>query len=102
MATRALPQAQARSALGAEVGAFLRHIVFLLLLAVPLAENVRGSKRWIAFGSFNFQPSELGKVLLILFLAAFVADRSRRLGGWRVTWSVVWLAGVAIVLVFDE
>ena len=77
-------------------------VVFLLLIVFPLAENVRGSKRWIAFGSFNFQPSELGKVLLILFLAGFVADRSRRVGEWRVTWSVVGLAAVPIVLVFEE
>ena len=76
--------------------------ITLLLVLFPLAENVRGSKRWIAFGSFNFQPSELGKVLLILFLAGFVADRAKRISEWRVTWAVVGLAGVPIVLVFEE
>jgi rod shape determining protein RodA len=40
--------------------------------------------------------------LLILFLAGFVADRSRRVGEWRVTWSVVGLAAVPIVLVFEQ
>ena len=76
--------------------------IVLLVIVFPLAENVRGSQRWIAFGSFNFQPSELGKVLLILFLAGFVADRSRRIGEWRVMWSVVGLAAIPIVLVFKE
>jgi rod shape determining protein RodA len=76
--------------------------IVLLLLVFPLAESVRGSKRWIAFGSFNFQPSELGKVLLILFLAGFVADRGRRIGEWRVTWAVVGLAAIPMVLVFEE
>jgi rod shape determining protein RodA len=63
---------------------------------------VRGSQRWIEFGSFRFQPSELGKLLLILFLSGFVADRARRIGQWRVVWSVVGLAAVPIVLVFKE
>ena len=77
-------------------------MIFLLLIVFPLADRVRGSKRWITFGSFNFQPSELGKVLLILFLAGFVADRARRVGEWRVTWAVVGLAALPIVLVFEE
>jgi rod shape determining protein RodA len=76
--------------------------IVLLLLVFPLAERVRGSKRWIEFGSFNFQPSELGKILLILFLAGFVADRVRRIGEWRVLWSVVGLSAVPMLLVFKE
>jgi rod shape determining protein RodA len=76
--------------------------IVLLLLVFPLAERVRGSKRWIELGSFNFQPSELGKILLILFLAGFVADRVRRIGEWRVLWSVVGLAAVPMLLVFKE
>jgi rod shape determining protein RodA len=76
--------------------------IVLLLLVFPLGDKVRGSQRWIEFGSFRFQPSELGKVLLILFLAGFVADRARRIGEWRVTWAVVGLAAVPVVLVFKE
>ena len=40
----------------------------------------RGSKRWIDIGFFTFQPSEFGKVLFALALAAFLADRSRQIG----------------------
>jgi rod shape determining protein RodA len=76
--------------------------IVLLLLLFPLAENVRGSQRWITFGSFNFQPSEIGKLLLILFLAAFIADRAKRVGEWRLLWAFVGLAAVPIVLVFKE
>jgi rod shape determining protein RodA len=82
---------------------FLYGLAILLLLVVfPLGERVRGSQRWIEFGSFRFQPSELGKILLVLFLAGFIADRSRRVGEWRVTWAVVGLAAVPITLVFEE
>ena len=38
----------------------------------------RGSRRWIELPFFRFQPSELGKVLLVLALSAFVLDRLRR------------------------
>ena len=40
------------------------------------AQATRGSSRWIELPFFTFQPSELGKVLLVLALAAFVIDRS--------------------------
>lgn len=76
--------------------------IVLLLIVFPLAESVRGSQRWITFGSFNFQPSELGKLLLILFLGGFVADRAKRVGEWRMFWAFLGLAAVPIILVFKE
>ena len=64
---------------------------------------MRGSKRWIEFGSFRFQPSEIGKVLLILFLAAFVANRARqRLAVEDACWGAVGLAALPMILVFKE
>jgi rod shape determining protein RodA len=76
--------------------------ILLLIIVFLLAENVRGSQRWITFGSFNFQPSEIGKLLVILFLAAFIADRARRIGEWRLLWPFLGLAAVPILLVFKE
>jgi rod shape determining protein RodA len=43
-------------------------------------QDGKGAVRAISFPLFSFQASELGKVLLILALSAFVVDRSRRLG----------------------
>ena len=43
-----------------------------------LGHAARGSTRAISFSFFSFQASELGKVLLILALSAFVVERSRR------------------------
>ena len=48
-------------------------------------EAARGSRRWIDLGFFRFQPSEFGKLLFILFLAAFLADSAKRLDEWRTT-----------------
>jgi rod shape determining protein RodA len=49
-----------------------------ILLVFALATATRGSKRWIELPFFRFQPSELGKLLLVLALSAFVVDRMRR------------------------
>ena len=40
---------------------------------------IHGAHRWIPLPFFQVQPSEFGKILLIVALAAFVVDRSRRL-----------------------
>jgi rod shape determining protein RodA len=76
--------------------------LFLLLLVLVVGDDVRGSKRWIEFGTFNFQPSELGKILLILFLAGFIADRARRLAEWKTTLAAVALGIPPMLLVFKE
>jgi rod shape determining protein RodA len=76
--------------------------IALLLLVLVVGDDVRGSKRWIEFGSFRFQPSEIGKVLLILFLAAFVANRARSDSPWKTVWGAVGFAALPMVLVFKE
>jgi rod shape determining protein RodA len=76
--------------------------LFLLLLVLVVGDDVRGSKRWIEFGTFNFQPSELGKILLILFLAGFIADRARRLDAWKTSLATVALSLPPMLLVFKE
>ncbi len=49
-----------------------------ITLVLVLGAAARGSKRWIELPFFTFQPSELGKLLLIVALAGFVIDRARR------------------------
>src|SRR5213593_4698480 len=71
-------------------------VIALVLLTGP----IRGSKRWLDLGFFRFQPSEFGKVLFVLALAGFLAERSRRLGEVRTTVTAVGLASIPIFLVF--
>jgi rod shape determining protein RodA len=73
-----------------------------VLLVYPLAETTRGSKRWIELGPFQFQPSEFGKLLFVLALAGFLADRARRLHEPVVVLQTVGLALVPILLVFKQ
>jgi rod shape determining protein RodA len=71
-------------------------VIALVLLTGP----IRGSKRWLDLGFFRFQPSEFGKVLFVLALAGFLAERSRRLSEVRTTLTAIGLASIPIFLVF--
>jgi rod shape determining protein RodA len=73
-----------------------------ILLVYVLGFSARGSKRAIEFPFFNFQPSELGKLLLVLALAAFTVDRFRRLGERETTSRIVLLALVPAMLVIAQ
>ena len=75
----------------------------LLFAVVFMAGTVaRGSKRWIDLGFFRFQPSEFGKLLIVLALAGFLADRFRRMGDLRTSLTAIALALPPMLLVFVQ
>jgi len=51
-------------------------ITVLLLLAVFGFRPINGARRWIRFGSFSLQPSEIAKLTLAIFLARFLERRA--------------------------
>ena len=61
---------------------------------------IRGTSRWIELGSFNFQPSEFGKIVLIVALAALVADRVELVGTARLSLFALAVGGSAALVVF--
>ncbi len=46
----------------------------ILVLPLVFGVSIGGNTNWLTFGSFSVQPSEFGKILLIFFLAAYLAD----------------------------
>ncbi|HEY1480678.1 MAG TPA: rod shape-determining protein RodA [Gaiellales bacterium] len=74
----------------------------LVAVVLVLGTTIRGSTRWITLPGFQFQPSELGKLTVILALAAFVADRRDRLGGVRTSLLALGYIAVPAALVFLE
>jgi rod shape determining protein RodA len=75
----------------------------LLFVLVFLAGTVaRGSKRWIDVGFFRFQPSEFGKLLVVLALAGFLADRFRQMNELRTSLGAIALALPPMLLVFVQ
>ncbi|HEX2234257.1 MAG TPA: rod shape-determining protein RodA [Thermoleophilaceae bacterium] len=73
-----------------------------ILLVYVVGVSARGSKRAIELGFLNFQSSELGKLLLILALGAFVLDRMRRLDETETTSRLMLLALVPAMLVIAQ
>ena len=61
---------------------YVMGITFLMLVAVMvpgLGKEVGGARRWLMLGGFTFQPSELAKFALILFIAKSLVKRSDQL-----------------------
>jgi rod shape determining protein RodA len=77
-------------------------MIATILLVYALGFSARGSRRAIEFGFFNFQASELGKLLLVIALAGFTVDRARRLGDRETTSRIVLLAVVPAMLVIAQ
>jgi rod shape determining protein RodA len=73
-----------------------------IVLVLGFGRAALGSQRAISLPFFSFQASELGKLLLILALSAFVVDRSRRLGERDTTARVMLLALVPAALVIIQ
>jgi rod shape determining protein RodA len=74
----------------------------LMLLVLAAGAATRGSRRWIDVGFFRFQPSEFGKVLFTLFIAAFLADRAKRITELRSPLGAIAVAAIPITLVFVQ
>ncbi len=80
--------------------AYVSSLVFLVV--VLFMPEVANANRWIAVGSFQFQPSELAKVALILALAAMLAASKDKALHWvEVSRSVI-LVAIPAVLIFRQ
>ena len=50
----------------------------LVMVIVPgIGREVNGSMRWIGFGAFNVQPSEIAKVFVVIYLAGYLVRRQK-------------------------
>ena len=74
----------------------------LMVIVLLTGAVTRGSKRWLDLGFFKFQPSEFGKLFLVLFLAGLLADRAKRIGDSRTVLSAIAFAAGPILLVFVQ
>lgn len=77
-------------------------LILSILAVLALGSEAQGSTRSISLPGFSFQSSEIGKLLLIVFLAGFIVDRARRLRDRDTTIKALALALVPTILVFKE
>ncbi len=72
------------------------------VLVPGLGQKVYGSSRWLGFGSLQVQPSEVAKLVLILFASSLLAKRDPKLGFRQRTLPVLVIAGVMSGLIVIE
>ena len=76
-------------AIGLREDGFLRHYKYswglfaaaLLVVTLLFGAEVNGARLWIVIGPFGFQPSEAIKVMLVVFLAGYLAENRAVLAG---------------------
>ena len=59
-------------------------LVTLLLPVAPIGRTINGARLWVAFGSLTFEPSEVAKVFLVAFFAAYLVDKRELLAQGRI------------------
>jgi cell division protein FtsW len=57
----------------------LAALLLVLVLVPGLGVSVNGSRRWLRLGPFSFQPAELAKLALVVYLAAFLTRKREAL-----------------------
>jgi cell division protein FtsW len=53
------------------------------VLVPPIGQAINGTRRWIRLGPVSFQPVELAKLALVVYLAAFLAKKRGELNDFR-------------------
>ncbi len=76
--------------------------IVLLTLVMILGSVNKGAKRWIDLGFTQFQPSEIGKIFLIIFIASFLYKRIETLNTFKTIAGVTLFVGIALGLIFIE
>jgi len=78
--------------------------VLLVLVLVPgFGVRVNGARRWFAAGPIQFQPSEVVKLALVLFVARYLAEHPKRMRGFRQAVApIAVIAGPACLLIVVE
>ena len=76
--------------------------VLSLALVLVIGQEVNGATRWINLGFTTFQPSELAKILLILFFARFIMRHEEDLNDKWTLLKYAGLCGIPLALIIVE
>jgi rod shape determining protein RodA len=69
---------------------------------VFLFPEVNGAHRWIPLPGFTLQPSELGKIAVVIGLSAYLAAPGRDMDDWKTFWVCFAIVGVPFLLIASE
>lgn len=75
----------------------------LMLIAVRIfGDTANGAARWLDFGFIRFQPTELSKIIIILFFAKFFMDHEEDLNTFRTLTKAAILLIIPLVLIYAQ
>ncbi len=77
-------------------------IVLLGLVMTGIGDSAGGAQRWIDFGGFRFHPSELAKIVLILFFARFFSKHAENLNTVKTIGLSFVLIGIPLLLIVKQ
>lgn len=77
-------------------------VVLILGAVLVIGTEVNGATRWINLGFTQFQPSELAKILLILFFAKFITEHEDEISEPRTLLKYAALCGIPLALIIAE
>lgn len=79
-------------------------IIFLIAVFIPgIGKEIKGVNRWIDFGPFSFQPSEMAKFSLILFLSSSLSKRREKIKNFfQGLLSYLLIFSLIFILVMEE
>ena len=82
---------------------FMYGFNIIMLIVVRIAgSSANGAARWIGIGSFRFQPTELSKIILIVFFAKFFMDHEENLNTLKTLATSAGLLAVPLVLILEQ
>ena len=81
---------------------FLSVFMLAIVLVPGIGEVVNGARRWINLGFTNFQPSEMAKILLIIFFAKFIMQHEEDLSEKKTILKAVVLIAIPLALIYKE
>ncbi len=74
-------------------------VLLVLVLVPPFGQSINGTRRWIRLGSLSFQPVELAKFSLVLYLASFLTRRRDAMRSfWQGLFPILLVAGTMALL----
>ena len=82
---------------------FMYGFNIIMLIVVRIAgSSANGAARWIGIGSFRFQPTELSKIILIVFFAKFFMDHEENLNTLKTLATSAGLLAVPLILILEQ
>ena len=77
-------------------------ITLICLIVVFMLPDVKDVHRWIVIGGLRFQPSELAKFMIIIYVAEYISRKGSSISEWKKIFSVLLVSGVFAGLILKE